>query len=106
VQPLQLSGDAQFEPTGPDGGYPELKTVLEWYKMEAGWDPADDFAFANAFCLMRNGVISQGIAARVARGQASSVEAHRYGTKMFPLGELAWKTIQEYESKKRVKAKL
>jgi hypothetical protein len=79
--------------------------VLEWYRVQAGWDPSPDFAFANAFCLMRNGVISQGIAARIARGQASSAEAHRYGTKMFPLGELAWNTIQEYESR-RSKARL
>jgi hypothetical protein len=78
---------------------------LEWYHTEAGWDPTTDFPFADAFCMMRNAVISQGIASRVALGQASSEQAHRYGTKMFPLGELAWRTIQEYESK-RSKSKI
>lgn len=65
--------------------------------MEAGWDPSADFPFADAFCLWRTSIISQGIAARLARGQASSAEAKQYGRKMFPLGELSWKTVQEYE---------
>jgi len=106
TQPLQLTVDAQFTPPSPDGGFPPLKTILQWYCDEAGWDPSPDYPFADAFCLFRNGVISQGIAARNARGQASSAQARLYGSKMFPLGELAWKTVQEYESKRQPKSKL
>ena len=97
VQPLQLSSEAQFVPPSPNGGYPPLDTVLEWYRTEANWDPTPDFPFADAFCLWRTSIIAQGIAARNARGQASSSEAQSYGQKMFPLGELAWKTAQEYD---------
>ena len=104
AQPIQLAETHTAAPT-PSGGYPSLETVLEWYRTEAGWDPANEFPFAQVFGLMRNGVISQGIAARIARGQASSAEALRYGSKMFPLGELAWHTVQQYESQ-RNKAKL
>ena len=111
VQPIEISTeaqflDAQFVPPSEGGGYPPLETILEWYKAEAGWDPTPDFPFADAFCLWRTSIISQGIAARNARGQASSSEAQRYGQKMFPLGEMAWKTVQKYEKHPPQKAKL
>ena len=99
TQPLQLSDDAEFVPTSAEGSFPPLKTILEWYQDAAGWDPSPYYPFADAFCLWRTSIISQGIAARNARGQASSAEAKSYGTKMFPLGELAWKTVLEYERK-------
>jgi aminoglycoside phosphotransferase (APT) family kinase protein len=106
LQPLQLSAEEQLEPTSPNGGYPPLNTMLEWYQSEAGWDPTPDFPFADAFCLWRTSIISQGIAARYARGQASSSEAKRYGQKMFPLGELSWKTVQQYEKSRQAKGRL
>ena len=106
VQPLLLSAEAQFVPPSVNGGYPPLKTILEWYKNEAGWDPTSDFPFADSFCLWRTSIISQGIAARNARGQASSAEAKMYGQKMFPLGELSWKAVQEFEKSRKEKAKL
>lgn len=98
VQPLMLSAEAQFVPPHNTGKFPPLSTILEWYKAEAGWDPTGDFTFANAFCLWRTSIISQGIAARYARGQASSVEAKVWGQKMFPLAELSWKCVEEYEA--------
>jgi len=106
VQPLMLSAEAQFVAPAENGGFPPLKTILEWYNAEAGWDPTPDFPFANAFCLWRTSIISQGIAARSARGQASSTEAQIYGQKMFPLAELSWKCVQEYENARKDKAKL
>ena len=108
TQPLLLSAEAQFTEPHPNGHFPPLETVLQWYTAVAGWDPTPDFSFANAFCLWRTSIISQGIAARNARGQASSSEAQKYGQKMFPLGELAWKTVTEYEQshKPSSKAKL
>ena len=83
-----------------------MRTILRWYCDEAGWDPLPDYPFADAFCLFRNSVIAQGIVARIARGQASSAQAQLYGPKMFPLGELAWKTLEEYEARRHGKAKL
>jgi hypothetical protein len=94
-----------MEPTSPKGEFPPLEKVLSWYRSEAGWDPTDDFPFADAFCLWRTSIISQGIAARNARGQASSAEAKSYGEKMFPLGELAWKTVQKDETSRAWKLK-
>jgi hypothetical protein len=102
-----LSAEAQFVAPAENGGFPLLKTILEWYSAEVGWNPDPDFAFANAFCLWRTSIISQGIAARSARGQASSTEAKIYGQKMFPLAELSWQYVQEYESgRKGEKSKL
>jgi hypothetical protein len=101
TQPLLLSTEAQFTTPHPNGAFPPLETVLEWYTSEAGWDPRSEFPFANAFCLWRTSIISQGIAARNARGQASSAEAKRYGMKMFPLGRLAWKTVMEDEKSRK-----
>ena len=106
VQPLQLSIEASFVPPSPNGGFPHLHDVLRWYQAEAGWDPLPEFPFADAFCLWRTSIIAQGIAARYARGQASSSEAQSYGQKMFPLGELAWKTVEEYENSQSTKPKL
>lgn len=106
AQPLQASAEAQFVPPSINGGYPSLKTILRWYKIEAGWDPTSDFPFAYSFCLWRTSIICQGIAARNARGQASSAEAMMYAQKMIPLGELSWKTAQEYEKSRKEKAKL
>ena len=106
VQPLQLSDEASFVPPSENGGYPRLNTILEWYKSEAGWDPTSHFPFADAFCLWRTSIISQGIAARLARGQASSTEAKEYGRKMFPLGELSWQRVQDHEKLQKGKAKL
>lgn len=106
VLPLQASAEAHFVPPSINGEFPPLRTILEWYKSETGWDPTSDFAFASSFCLWRTSIISQGIAARNARGQASSAEAKTYGQKMFPLGELSWKTVQEYEKSRKEKSKL
>jgi len=105
AQPIQIPPEARFAELNTKGSYPSVSTVLEWYKNEAGWDPTPDFPFADAFCLWRTSIISQGIAARNARGQASSAEAQRYGQKMFPLGELAWQTVQKYE-KEHVKSRM
>jgi len=111
VQPIEISTevqflDAQFVSPSQGGGYPPVGTILEWYRTEAGWDPTPDFPFADAFCFWRTSIISQGIAARNARGQASSSEAQRYGQKMFPLGDMAWKTVEKHEKHPPQKAKL
>jgi len=92
--------EASFTAQTTKGSYPSVNTVLDWYAVEAGWDPTLDYPFAEAFCLWRTSIISQGIAARNARGQASSAEAQSYGQKMFPLGELAWLTVERCERKR------
>jgi aminoglycoside phosphotransferase (APT) family kinase protein len=97
--PIRLPREANFTIPDDNGSYPPIDVILGWYAAEARWDPTSEYPFANAFCLWRTSIISQGIAARNARGQASSAEAQQYGQKMFPLGELAWETVEKYESR-------
>jgi hypothetical protein len=92
-----LSTEAQFVAPARNGAFPVMKTILERYSGEAVWNPTLDFAFANAF-WWQTSIVSQGIAARSVRGQASSTETKIYGQKMFPFTELLWKCVQEYES--------
>ncbi|KAI5475452.1 hypothetical protein MNV49_001373 [Pseudohyphozyma bogoriensis] len=64
-----------------------------------GWNAAVSFAF------FRLAVITQGIAARAARGQASSADAKRHASLFKPLGYLAVERAKEGEQDE-VKAKL
>ncbi|KAI9229513.1 MAG: kinase-like domain-containing protein [Piptocephalis tieghemiana] len=54
-----------------------------------GWD------FAKSFAFFRLAVISQGIAARVARGQASSAQAKEYGALFRPVMALAVQFVDQ-----------
>ncbi|ORY74586.1 phosphotransferase enzyme family protein [Protomyces lactucae-debilis] len=77
------------------GGVPTIQEAHAEYAATAGWNPADDFLFASAFAHLRLAFILQGIAARVARKQASSLKA-KHHAKAFPLlAEMAWFTIEE-----------
>ncbi|BFZ64624.1 hypothetical protein YB2330_005774 [Saitoella coloradoensis] len=97
-----FKGDPEVE----GSGVPTLDEVLGWYHEMAGWDPRPEWAYGEAFAHIRLAVISQGIAARFARKQASSPNAQRSAS-MFPqLGRLAWETIQRKEGEKREKSKL
>lgn len=53
-------------------GLPTVKEHLEIYRNAAGWDPQQYWTFAVVYAHLRLAVILHGIAARVARGQASS----------------------------------
>lgn len=58
------------------------------------WDCAVSFAF------FRLAIIAQGIAARVAKGQASSSRAKEYGSHFQLIAQYAIETIERYEQKK------
>ena len=88
-------------------GLPLRSQCVQWYAEVAGWDPAPEVDWGDAFATFRNGVIMQGIAARYALRQASSEKAKEIGDLMGPYGDFAWGLIEEWKSKQaRVKANL
>ncbi|KAI0387513.1 phosphotransferase enzyme family protein [Hypomontagnella monticulosa] len=88
---------------GATPGLPEPSEVLAWYAAAAGWEPRpEEVAWASAFSVFRLAAICQGIAARVARRQASSAHARRHAAAMRPLGEFAWELVsKEIEKTKK-----
>ncbi|KAL4808018.1 kinase-like domain-containing protein [Aspergillus unguis] len=58
--------------TTPIPGLPSIPECLAWYTAEAGWNPAPELKWAEAFCLFRLSIIYQGIAGRYAARQATS----------------------------------
>ncbi|KAL3430346.1 kinase-like domain-containing protein [Aspergillus tetrazonus] len=70
-------------------GLPSIPQCLVWYESEAGWDPAPELRWAEAFRLFRLSIIYQGIGARYAARQASSTQAKERGKAMYPSAELA-----------------
>lgn len=75
-------------------GLPTPQRVMQWYQEIAGWDPQPDMDWAVAFAAFRSAAICQGIAARVATGQANSPQAKNYADAFRPFAELAWDLIQ------------
>jgi aminoglycoside phosphotransferase (APT) family kinase protein len=75
-------------------GIPSKEQAVAWYAETAGWDPAPDMTWGNAFGMFRGGVICQGIAARYARRQASSARAKDYVDMVVPMGEGAWRMVR------------
>ncbi|KAJ3748593.1 protein kinase subdomain-containing protein PKL/CAK/ACAD [Lentinula detonsa] len=61
-------------------------------RMKLGY-PLKDIVFVRSWMLFRTSIISQGIAARAARRQASSANAAQYSTSVELFGELARKVI-------------
>lgn len=92
-----------FEP-GVTPGLPTPEQIMAWYSEEAGWDPREEMGWAMAFSVFRAAAIAQGIAARVATGQATSEKAREYAEAFKHLGEFAWELVQGEMVK--VKAKL
>ncbi|KAL3462631.1 kinase-like domain-containing protein [Aspergillus heterothallicus] len=78
-------------------GLPSVAQCVTWYAEAAGWDPAAELRWAEAFCLFRLSIIYQGIAARYAARQATSTKAREMGKAMYPCAELAERVIQEIE---------
>ncbi|KAI1767398.1 phosphotransferase enzyme family protein [Hypoxylon sp. FL1150] len=79
-------------------GLPTSSDVIAWYAAAAGWTPtASEVAWACAFSVFRLAAICQGIAARVARRQASSAHARRHAAAVGPLGEFAWELVRRQQ---------
>lgn len=93
---------------GRTPGLPTAEEALAWY-VEGGkgkYDPRPDLGWGNAFHMFRSAGILQGIAARVARRQASSEFAEKYAGSFKGLGELAWRLAEEEKAKRKTKGKL
>ncbi|KAJ2155880.1 hypothetical protein GGF46_005546 [Coemansia sp. RSA 552] len=86
LQPLLVPYDSNTEPNSVLQGLqnapaeempPSTDTLLRRYCARVGREfPLDGWSFATVFGLFRNAVILQGVAARLAKGQASSSFAH------------------------------
>lgn len=83
-------------------GLPTLEQCVEWYAEAAGWNPAPDLGWGNAFGGFRGAVIMQGIAARYALRQASGKTARTYAAQMAPHGEWAWSMVAKLKKQKEV----
>ncbi|KAJ4385740.1 hypothetical protein N0V93_010170 [Gnomoniopsis smithogilvyi] len=93
---------------GRTPGLPTAEEALAWY-VEGGkgkYDPRPDLGWGNAFHAFRSAGILQGIAARVARRQASSEFAAKYAGSFKGLGELAWRLAEDEKAKRKTKGKL
>lgn len=88
-------------PYPPEGLF-DMSELLDFYQSLTQWKiPSSEWAFAESFSFLRLAVISQGIAARVARKQASSDKAENYA-KIFPiLGNLAHNRIEEFSQQQQ-----
>jgi aminoglycoside phosphotransferase (APT) family kinase protein len=82
-------------------GIPPRNQTIQWYNQGAGWDPRADMGWGDAFACLRNVVIMQGIAARLARRQASSEKAREYAVQMPELGRVALLLVEEERERKQ-----
>lgn len=100
-------GREKFLP-GATPGLPSYEELLGWYVEESGgaYDPRPDMPWGSAFGMLRAAAILQGIAARVARRQASSEFAHQFAGSFRSLGELTWRMVEEEKAKGKEKPKL
>jgi aminoglycoside phosphotransferase (APT) family kinase protein len=94
----EMFGRAQvaFKP-GRLEGLPTKEQNIAWYREVAGWDPAPDMTWGDAFGVYRGTIIMQGIAARYAMRVASSAKAKEYAVQMQPFAEVAWSLIENWK---------
>lgn len=93
---------------GRTPGLPTTEELLGWYVEGSGgkYDPRSDMNWGCAFGMFRNAAILQGIAARVARRQATSEVAGRYANSFKNLGQLAWNLVEDEKAAGPAKGKL
>ncbi|KAL9125490.1 MAG: hypothetical protein Q9217_005319 [Psora testacea] len=96
---LQTRTNPAFSPSAHTPGLPLRSQCVSWYREVAGWDPAPELEWGDTFATFRNGVIMQGIAARYAQRQASSVKAKEIGDLMGPYGEFSWGLVERWRRK-------
>lgn len=100
--------DADAFLPGRTPGLPTVDELLAWYVEGCGakYDPRPDMNWGCAFGVFRSAGILQGIAARVARRQATSEVAGRYADSFKSLGELAWRLVEDEKAQGKTKGKL
>lgn len=77
---------------------PPADELMKVYCQEAGIPyPIQNWSFCVAFAFFRVAVITQGIAARVARKQASSAQAKFYASRFVPFTHLALEIVDQGE---------
>lgn len=86
--------NSAFSTSAITPGLPSHSECVRWYAEVAGWDPSHETEWGDAFGVFRNSVIMQGIAARYATRQASSVRAGEYAAQMKPFGKFAWSLVE------------
>ena len=84
-------------------GLPTRDQLTRWYAQEAGWDPAQESKWGDAFGAFRSGVIMQGIKARIALRQATSEKAQAHAERVEPFAEHTWALIEEAQAQARSK---
>jgi aminoglycoside phosphotransferase (APT) family kinase protein len=77
---------------------PSAEELMQIYCKESGISyPIQNWLFCVAFAFFRVAVITQGIAARVARKQASSAQAKWYAARFVPFTYLALEIVDQGE---------
>ncbi|KAJ3055488.1 hypothetical protein HK097_010347 [Rhizophlyctis rosea] len=77
--------------------------ILEYCRLTNRRYPIPNWKFCVAFSFFRLAVITQGIAARVKRGQASSAEAETFGKVFQPLARLIGEVVDRGDLHERAK---
>ncbi|KAG6031885.1 hypothetical protein E4U41_007384 [Claviceps citrina] len=75
---------------GRTPGLPTEEQLLGWYADVSGYDARRDMGWGMAFCVFKLAGVCQGIAARLARRQASSEVARKHADARGGLARLAW----------------
>lgn len=98
-----FTGSNQGFLPGKTPGLPTVPQLLRWYSDISGYDPQADLGWGMAFNLFKMAGVFQGIAARVARRQASSEQAKQHAERRNALADFAWEVAQDAD---RCSAKL
>lgn len=83
-----------FVPNTTVPGLPGPQQIAAWYTELSGWDPAPELPWSRAFQMWRDTIVFQGIAARYAVRQASSLQAKYVGEEMVPASGICWELVQ------------
>ena len=92
----QLIGSSSIAAFHPDTRIPGIPTeaqLVAWYAEVAGWDPAPEIKWGEAFTGFRNTVIMQGIKARLFLRQATSAKAKSHADRVDPFAEHTWNLV-------------
>ena len=95
-------GSKAFWP-GLTPGLPTKEELIYRYRDIADWNPSADMVWGEAFGLLRNSIIMQGIAARFALRQASSAKAEEYARQVKPFAEIGWSFVESCKRQNSVK---
>ncbi|KAH7109894.1 kinase-like domain-containing protein [Dendryphion nanum] len=87
-------------------GIPTVEECYKWYQSIVEWDPRDGVDWALAFGNFRTAVIMQGIAARLAMGQASGIKAKEYALQTLPYALWSHSRIRSIKNKRQLLSKI